>query len=180
MITSQLGIGQAVRIHGWMSESELAFLASVAANCKSIIEIGTFRGRSARALADNAPDDCIIDCVDTWNYHIYWSDGSTQEIGITDFNCFYCNLADHIKSGKVRFHIKSWDDYTPLDLVDFIFIDGDHKTESVAKDIDKALFYLKEGGIIAGHDYDWESVKKAVDSIFPTVQVEDRIWTKKV
>ncbi|TES92947.1 MAG: class I SAM-dependent methyltransferase [Candidatus Cloacimonadota bacterium] len=47
--------------------------------------------------------------------------------------------------------------------LDFIYIDGNHSHDSVAEDV--TLYYpkLKMGGLLAGHDYDIETVRKAVD-----------------
>jgi hypothetical protein len=47
--------------------------------------------------------------------------------------------------------------------LDFVYIDGNHDYEFVVKDI--SLYYpkLKIGGLLSGHDYDYKSVKRAVD-----------------
>lgn len=47
--------------------------------------------------------------------------------------------------------------------LDFVYIDGNHTYESVAEDI--SLYYpkVKKGGLFSGHDYDFKSVKRAVD-----------------
>lgn len=47
--------------------------------------------------------------------------------------------------------------------LDFVYIDGNHAYDFVKEDI--RLYYpkLKENGLLAGHDYDMKSVKKAVD-----------------
>lgn len=47
--------------------------------------------------------------------------------------------------------------------LDFVYIDANHTYESVAEDI--SLYYpkVKKGGLLSGHDYDYGSVKKAVD-----------------
>jgi len=47
--------------------------------------------------------------------------------------------------------------------LDFVYLDGNHDYEFVVKDI--SLYYpkLKIGGLLSGHDYDYKSVKKAVD-----------------
>lgn len=176
----QLFLDKALKIQGWMSEEELSFLAEVAGTAKSIIEIGSYRGRSARVLADNSPDDCKIHCVDPWNYNIFWNTGNIQTVDHNDFGVFYMNLADHIKSGKVQFHCLSWSDYFPIFEADFIFIDGDHTYDAATFDIGKALLHIKKDGVIAGHDYNWDSVKRAVDQYFPEVNVRDTIWSSKV
>ena len=49
------------------------------------------------------------------------------------------------------------------DNLDFVYIDGNHAYDFVGEDI--LLYYpkLKVGGLLAGHDYDIKSVRKAVD-----------------
>jgi hypothetical protein len=55
--------------------------------------------------------------------------------------------------------------------VDFVFIDGCHDTEAVRRDIDLWSRKLRPGGILAGDDYGWETVRTAVDARFPRVNV---------
>ena len=52
--------------------------------------------------------------------------------------------------------------------LDFVYIDGNHSHDFVEEDI--TLYYpkLKRGGLLAGHDYDIESVKQAVDEFVVT------------
>jgi predicted O-methyltransferase YrrM len=45
--------------------------------------------------------------------------------------------------------------------VDFCFIDASHVEEDVVRDIDEWWPKVKEGGVLAGHDYTWGSVKNA-------------------
>ena len=49
------------------------------------------------------------------------------------------------------------------EILDFVYIVGNHSYASVAEDI--LLYYpkLKEGGLLAANDYDIKSVKRAVD-----------------
>ena len=49
------------------------------------------------------------------------------------------------------------------DDVDFVYIDGNHRYEYVKKDIELYSKKVKNGGLIAGHDYDYIDTKKAVD-----------------
>lgn len=46
---------------------------------------------------------------------------------------------------------------------DVIFLDGDHTFETVRKELSGFWTKVNEGGVLAGDDYDWPEVKKAVD-----------------
>lgn len=169
-------ISKALTIPGWMSERELLWLANKAAENKLIIEFGSFHGRSTRALADNCVNGRIW-AVDPWNGDYPRQNGETFEnVNTYVFPQFCKNLQEHIKSGLVvPYRGFSYSFKLPY-LVDMVFIDGDHRYETVLKDIDKALELLKPGGIISGHDYNWDSVKQAVSEKLGRVAVEDTIW----
>jgi len=66
--------------------------------------------------------------------------------------------------------------------LDFVYIDGDHKYDSVKRDIKLFLPKLKLTGIIAGHDYNLPcvDVKKAVDEILgkPDLVTIDGSWVR--
>lgn len=69
-------------------------------------------------------------------------------------------------------------------LLDFVYIDGDHRYESVKMDIDLYRKLIKPGGIIAGHDYNttWNSVVRAVNEAFgqPDMRFDDDSWLKRL
>ena len=173
-----LALHQAQRIHGWMSDAELLFLAHTAKKSKLIYEIGSYIGRSTRAMGDNT--EGIVYAIDPWDVINF--DGN--EAGIvfstdaTIYNMFHCNNYDLIQAKKVIPVRSLWADWHPTELADFIFIDGDHRYEVVKKDIAKALMYLKSDGILAGHDYahPWKGVIKTVNEYFQTVNSVDTIW----
>jgi predicted O-methyltransferase YrrM len=50
--------------------------------------------------------------------------------------------------------------------IEIVFIDAAHEYEPVKEDINAWLPKVRNGGLIAGHDYLLPSVKKAVDEIF--------------
>lgn len=61
--------------------------------------------------------------------------------------------------------------------LDFVFIDADHSSQGVRKDITNWLPKVKPGGYMIGHDYTKHSVKTVVDSMFNNVQTgPDLIW----
>jgi len=50
--------------------------------------------------------------------------------------------------------------------IDFIYIDASHDYENVKNDLIHWYPKVKIGGVIAGHDYYREEVKRAVDEFF--------------
>ncbi len=53
---------------------------------------------------------------------------------------------------------------------DFVFIDADHSEDAVRADIEAWLPKIKPGGLLAGHDYEWPSVRRAVDLMLPAAK----------
>lgn len=177
-----VNIEDAINIDGWMSIRELHYLARTARDAKIILEVGSYKGRSTRALADNT--DGVIYCVDPWNGDYYNDDGTLSNIKTNVFEEFHNNLRDHIDSGRVHpVMCKFCDlDRALVPAPDFVFIDGDHRYQNLIDDIIKARSMMSNGGILSGHDYNmpgWPSVQKAVDTILGEIEVIDTIWIKK-
>ena len=177
-----LDLEKSLKIEGWMSLKELAWLASRARESKIIVEIGSFRGRSTRAMADNSSPDTKIYCVDPWTGFYA---GVHPPLSTYVYNYFAENLADHIVSDKV-IPIREFSDCFDIPelkgSVDFFFIDGDHSYEGCKFDIQLAKQYIRTGGIIAGHDYvnTWPDVMRAVESEFYRIDLDDTIWWTEV
>lgn len=170
---------------GFMSDPELEWLAEQASQHKVIAEVGSWTGRSTRALVDNTPG--IVYAVDTW-------EGST--------NGDLCDvLAANGKWWALKEFMKNVGDANNLNIVqmssrfaawfiarhnfDMVFIDASHDYLSVCGDIKSWLPLLAPGGLLCGHDYTterWPDVKRAVDELFPNVQTmqpntgERSIW----
>ena len=147
---------KAGEVGGFLSLSEGAWLAEQAKKHKVIVEIGSFLGRSTRAMADNT--DGVIFAVDNWE--------GPQEARLgTDevFKQFSENLKEHIASGKVIPITADHADWPALDAIpspDMVFIDGDHSSAAVRRDIDYWTRRLQRGGLLCGHDADWSGVKE--------------------
>src|SRR6185369_3035477 len=162
-----MNISRAEQINGWMHHKELTWLAEIAQKCRIIIEIGCYRGRSTRALADNS--EAVIFAIDPWDGPVFKENGDLAfSVDEDIFREFKANLA-----GTNVIPIRQeFDEHIKLPKADFIFIDGDHRYFNVKRDIKAALKLLKPDGIIAGHDYgydEWPGVKLAVDEFFPSV-----------
>jgi beta-1,4-mannosyl-glycoprotein beta-1,4-N-acetylglucosaminyltransferase len=183
-------IAKAQEIDGMMGDAELRWLAKEAKKAKVIIELGSWIGRSARALADNMPEDAVLYCVDTW----LGSEAEKQGyMGVVaqmdgDFACYHFtkNLFDHIVRGRVRpirMHGRNAAQmFREQGLkADLIFIDAGHIYHEIKEDVACFLPVLAKDGIICGHDFNqpvWPDVTKAVTEDFPQVQCEQgtTIW----
>lgn len=195
---------RALRIRGWMSPGELEWLASIATGCKSIAEIGSFAGRSARAIADSMPSNALLYCIDPLdptrpgNGLIRVPPGTGGEVHtradgdeIHDELCR--NMQDLILSGAVQFlRVSSLEAAEMMEenigpgALDFVFLDGDHAQESVRADIDAWAGMVQAGGILAGHDYyapggPHQGVRLAVDDCFGAVDhPAGSIWSVRL
>jgi len=178
-------IERAKQIEGWMSESELQWLAESAKTHPVIVEIGSWMGRSTRALADNLPEGGRLYAVDSWAMSDDPAFSASREYDGDGAYLQFCkNLWDHIDAGRV----------IPLRMnslaasklmrqlrisVNMIFVDGAHDVDSVTADIMNWRPCLTADGLLCGHDYtsDWPGVIQAVDSLVIAEQVPNTgIW----
>ena len=182
-----MSIERALATHGWMSDRELAYLAFLAQKSYSIAEIGTWRGRSARAIADNTPG--YIWCIDTWQDDAYGAvfPGDAPDLCQHPewlWNEFNRNLADKIGTVITPLRMTSTSGANEARTrgltFDLIFIDAGHAYSNVVEDILAWRPLLREGGVLCGHDYieaHHPDVVKAVNEYVPEFRVIDTIWT---
>lgn len=131
------------------------------------IELGTGRADLTKTLLGELPNIESLITVDTWEHREgdqYEAGGFSQE----HFDAAYKHAQEALAAFGNRvsiLHMKSEDLLTITRRpVDFMWIDGDHKYESVVKDLELAKILVKKGGIIGGHDYGLvPDVSRAVD-----------------
>jgi predicted O-methyltransferase YrrM len=174
-----LDIEKALAIQGWMSEEELTWLATNAASAAIVIEIGSFQGRSTRALGDHCQG--TVYAVDPWERYLE-NHGAPHDLDQSD-DTFRQNLCDLIDAGKVPVKGLSKDVLGSgvLEPADLIFLDGDHRYETVLWELVAYSRLLRPGGIMSGHDYYHPScpgVRQAVDDVFGPANVNHcgNIW----
>jgi predicted O-methyltransferase YrrM len=154
------------------------------------VEVGSWRGRSSVYMGVeivNSGKEQMLVCVDTWEgseEHIGWDilkeDGLYQEFlkNIEPVNDEREGTIEHIR-GKSLEVVDSIQNFS----LDFVFIDASHDYENVIADIRAWYPKLKEGGVIAGHDYPtWAGVKKAVDEYFKRGEIvsKEQCWIHQV
>jgi predicted O-methyltransferase YrrM len=173
-----MNIERALTVEGFMEPIELEYLANAASKCKRIAEIGSWKGRSASAMAMNTSG--LVYCVDTWSGHLEASDHFSAD-------CF----KDFLRNTKDLHNVLP----IPLEsshacaifrefgfTFDMIFLDGRHDYEGISADITNWKTVLAPGAILCGHDLghsDWPDVQKAVELMIPDYRrvPNTNIWT---
>src|SRR5579864_3315474 len=92
-------ISRALTVNGWMSPPELEWLAEQAQKHRHIVEVGSWLGRSTRAMADNTTG--LIFAVDTWKGTIADENFPKEPYEDYFYKEFTKNLGDHIWNGTV-------------------------------------------------------------------------------
>jgi len=185
-----LNIARARSIEGWMSDVELLYLAFQAYQAKDILEIGSWCGRSTRALVDNTQGHVVA--VDTWAasgdewQKEFWSASMILESD-WQFKYFTENMSDVQDKLEVYRGLSTHAamNYAALQRqFDFIFIDASHDYKNVVLDINAWKPLVRPGGVLAGHDYDpkrWPDVVRAVNELLPEASnVVDHIWAIRI
>ena len=177
-----MNIDRALETTGWMMESELTYLASLAEKSYLIAEVGSWMGRSTCALAANCGCGLVI-AVDTWQgsaEHVSTLAGKPEGWLFSEFRRNTKGLPVMpipLTSLDAAFLLSK-----PRMEFDLIFLDASHDYESVKADILAWMPLLAPGGVICGHDFDppnWMGVKRAVEECVHGFSVVPgtTIWT---
>ena len=146
-------------VDGWMSPDQARRLWDAARRCPSpgtIVEIGSFRGRSTIVLASAAPVGAIIVAIDP---HA-GNDRGPQEFegfgaeSATDFEVFHANLAAAGVSDRVR-HVRAFSNAAHGEVegdADVLYIDGAHRYRPAHQDIVEWGARVRPGGTLLIHD----------------------------
>jgi predicted O-methyltransferase YrrM len=173
-------------IAGWFHDTSAEKLTELIEthNIKSVIEIGSFVGKSTVFFAQNANIERVL-CVDPF---IMWEEGKqngdAQAFGEDFYEEFLKNIQEAEVTEKISvLRMSSKEafnkdvDTDSLAYADLIYIDGAHDYVSIFNDI--VMWRMRAVSVICGDDYDehWLDVKKAVDEIFgDRVKVAGNLW----
>jgi predicted O-methyltransferase YrrM len=159
-------------VEGWLSEAQARRLFAAAGGVApggQVVEIGSFRGRSAIVLAGAGVE---VVCIDP---HA-GSDRGPQEIaadadrGAADAQAFASNLARAGVADRVR-HVRAFS-HDALSLVpgpiDVLFVDGAHRFGPARDDIVRWGDRVRAGGRMLVHDA-WSSVGVTLALLTTTV-----------
>ena len=148
-MSTKVHIDPAANIAGWMTYRELEWLAKQAKRHYNIVEIGSFMGRSTRALADNTPGRVFA--IDDFAGPRDKSLPSALADNLLEI--FNGNLIDLIRAKKVITVVADHRQLVIDTVPDMVFIDGSHDYTDVKYDIELWLSKISKGGLICGHDF---------------------------
>jgi hypothetical protein len=149
---------------GMIWERELFSLFFLARQMSSIVEIGSWKGKSTHALLSGCRG--IVFSVDNFKGSpLELEEGGKEKEALTNNikECFLKNIDGFWNFKLLEMESMEAARLFPNEFVDMVFIDGDHRFESVKQDID--AWYPKCKKLLCGHDYDrnHEGVMKAVE-----------------
>jgi glycosyltransferase involved in cell wall biosynthesis len=138
-----------------------------------ICEVGSFEGVSSELFSIYCKE---LYCVDYWDIK--------EDVNIPIAEERFNNM---IKKHKNIKKIKKSSEEAVKDFeneyFDLVYIDASHEYEDVKKDILNWSPKIKNGGILSGHDYNMDFVKKAVNEFFPKSSIKiyrDSSWCVKI
>jgi predicted O-methyltransferase YrrM len=142
---------------GWVHHGE-KLLALVAQHRPAVtVELGTWRGASAIALARLVRTwGGVVYCVDTWTGAVASGKGGT----VAGAPAMLLECATNLVAAGVAPVVRLIPARTDQAAaawrgdIDFLYVDADHAEASVAADLTAWWPHLRAGGLIAGDDYD--------------------------
>ncbi len=146
-------------VEGWLSKGQARMLHDAARSISPpglIVEIGSFRGRSAIVLGSSAVDGVRVVAIDP---HAGTDRGPREmttsvETGESDHDAFLRNLTDAGVLHKVD-HVRSFSDRAHGEVegeIDVLFIDGAHRYAPARSDIVEWGGRVRAGGLMLIHD----------------------------
>ena len=152
------------------------YVGNILSDNSKALEIGSYMGESAKIIAASGIFNEVV-CIDPFEGEESFNSmfGHSWDQVETEFknNTRYFDFINHIKDYSYNVLHEYKDEY-----FDFAYIDASHSYEDVLKDINDCIRVVKKGGIIAGHDYSWDTVKQAVTETFGNniKQFKDTSW----
>jgi predicted O-methyltransferase YrrM len=165
-------------IEGFTKASELAALAEIAAGMPdgaTVVEIGSWKGRSTVAIASALPPGATLRAVDTFGGDPAWDRFGEidQQSVLGEFRrstAAFANVSATV--GRSVETARTIADGT----LDWVFIDALHDFRNVLRDIRAWAPKLRPGGLLSGHDYGRAGVTDAVRVLLGDVETVGSIW----
>lgn len=152
-------LAQVRDVEGWLTDAQARLLwdrASTVGRRATIVEIGSFRGRSAIVLANAAPVDAEVVAIDPHAGNDrgpgQWE--GTAEEGQSDHDAFVANLARAGVANRVRL-VRRFSDDAHDDVeapIDLLYVDGAHGYGPARTDLERWGDRVAPSGTLLVHD----------------------------
>lgn len=138
-----------------------------------MVELGSFSGVSSELFALHCK---TIYCVDPWIP--YWEINDSKKLNYAEQN--FDNMMKNYNN-IIKVKLKSCDAYNNFEdkSLDLVYIDSDHSSENVEKEIVMWLPKIKNNGYISGHDINLPTVFNVITKHFDPTYIElfnDTSW----
>ena len=135
------------------------------------VEVGVAFGGHCKAILDSCMVTRLVG-VDSYRHRSGYKD--PMNLPQPKFDELHQRTCDRLAVYGERFRLIRKDSLAAAEdfsreSVDFVYLDADHSKEGLWKDLTTWFFVVREGGVLAGHDYghpDFAGVKEAVDRFF--------------
>jgi predicted O-methyltransferase YrrM len=157
-----------------LTEAECRRLAELAEG-KVALELGSWLGRSTIALGSTAVRVHAVD----------WHRGDEHTGPLGTLTPFLRNITRYGVRDRVVVHVGRLEEVAPVlgpERFDLVFIDGFHTVDAVRQDIELLLPTVRDGGLLAFHDYGHPGygVTEVVDALDAEPSVTDSIAVVRV
>jgi hypothetical protein len=123
-------------------------------------EIGVERGKFSEVLCRTIPGLTLL-AVDTWCSRPGYREHVTEELWAEiEQDCRRRLRPFNALVAKADSEEAAW--ALPDGLLDFVYVDGEHTEAAVLRDLRAWLPKVRKGGVVAGHDWNLESVRRSV------------------
>jgi len=142
------------------------------------VEVGVHQGIHAKKMLQAHPRLTLLG-IDLWEKHVERDSSYLTSPGVMPAQFKDVEKAKEWRrisektvapfGGRCELHCMSSAEFASVtidDSLDFVYIDADHSYEGCMRDLKWWAPKVRQGGIIAGHDYQYPPVKKAVDQFF--------------
>lgn len=150
-LVGTIGVQTGKHYYGWLAEQ--------ASTRNLIVEVGSWIGGSARAMADNT--DGVVICVDPWAKTPDMEDAQAASTWAKDPEWLWKHFQRTMEGvdNVVPMRMTSLEGARWLRTMkfDMIFLDAAHDFYNVELDVNAWRPLLAPGGLFCGHDWAWPS-----------------------
>lgn len=151
-----------------------------------VVEIGTFKGKATAvmALACLGTERRIVTIDPFVEYKHHSGNLANLALGIHQtWEEIYQDFLTVFEGIPFVTHIRKTSEQTAgrwKEKIDFIWIDGSHEAKMVKLDLELWVPFIKKGGVVSGHDWQFKSVRKGVSTYLKAkdyeLKIQGRCW----